>query len=169
MTQQEPAYRVNGAAAAGRRKEKERRYAAAVAANSSRLRLIPWIVELWGRHDAPLLEFLKGAATIAGRRVGHREACGDEAAEARRDDRVAGSIFRSWQQHLSAGLVKAAAEHFDSLFFPIGGTVARQRGYSRYIPRGMRGSCPLDQGLLGVSGHTRNAEPRFAFAMGFGG
>ena len=47
----------------------------------------------------------------------------------------------------------------------VAGTVARQR-YSRFVPRGLTG-CALDQGLLGVTGHTRNAEPRFAFALAF--
>ena len=29
------------------------------------------------------------------------------------------------------------------------------------------GGCALDQGLLGVTGHARHAEPRFAFALAF--
>ena len=131
----------------------------------SRQRLVPWVVETWGRHDSTMVELLKGAAQVAARRGVGRAACRDDAAEQRRDARVAASIFRTWQQRLSAGLVQAVAEHFDAQFCPVAGTVARQR-YSRFVPRGLTG-CALDQGLLGVTGHTRNAEPRFAFALAF--
>jgi hypothetical protein len=54
---------VAGLAAATRRGEKERHYGAKV--DTDRHRLLPWVVETWGRHDAPLVEFLHGAARLA--------------------------------------------------------------------------------------------------------
>ena len=84
-------YQVSGAAAMARRQEKERRYGPAVSANGSRQRLVPWVVETWGRHDSTVVELLKGAAQVAARRGAGRAACRDDAAEQRQDARVAAS------------------------------------------------------------------------------
>ena len=151
---------VAGAAAAAGHRSKEQRYGALVVVDTTRQLLLPWVVETWGRHDPILLEFLKGTARVAAYRVCGRESCSSDGAEQRRDARVAGRIFTGWVQRLSAGVAQAMAEHLDGLFNPVGGTVARS-GFGRWVPSG----AAADAGLVGVTGHVRNSEPRFAFSL----
>jgi hypothetical protein len=151
-----------GVAAEMRRKEKENRYGSLI--DQERHRLVPWVVETWGRHDDWVMEFLRGVAGVAAEAQERPSAAIDEEAQRRRVARVQGTIFTTWMQRLTAGLVVAVAEHFDARFRPLRGTVARQ-SYRNFVPAGMAGGCSLDEGLLGVSGRVRNMEPRFAFAM----
>jgi hypothetical protein len=156
---------VAGLAAATRRGEKERHYGAKV--DTDRHRLLPWVVETWGRHDAPLVEFLRGAARLAAeeRLPAPSPAPGvDDAAVARCLARVSATVFHTWMQRLSAGLVVSVAEFFDARFRPLRGGVARQ-AFRLLVPAGLSGRCALDEGVMGVSGHVRGLEPRFAFSM----
>ena len=156
---------VAGLAAAARRGEKERHYGAKV--DTDRHRLLPWVVETWGRHDAPLVEFLRAAARLAAeeRLPAPPSAAGvDDSAVARRLARVSATVFHTWMQRLSAGLVVSVAEFFDARFRPLRGGTARQ-SFRLLVPRGLSGRCPLDEGVLGVSGHVRGLEPRFAFSL----
>ena len=113
---------VAGLAAAARRGEKERHYGAKV--DTDRHRLLPWVVETWGRHDAPLVEFLRAAARLAAeeRLPAPPSAAGvDDSAVARRLARVSATVFHTWMQRLSAGLVVSVAEFFDARFRPLRG------------------------------------------------
>jgi hypothetical protein len=156
------AYSTAGVAIELRRKEKLDRYGALI--DKERHRFMPWVVESWGRHDEWLVEQLRGAAKIAAEAQERPSAQIDDDAEKRRVARVQATIFNTWMQRLSAGLVAAVAEHFDGRFRPLRGTVVRQT-YRNFVPAGMAGGCSLDEGILGVSGHVRSMEPRFAFAM----
>jgi hypothetical protein len=154
---------VPGLAAAHRSGEKVQRYGALV--DAGRQRLLPWVVETWGRHDADLVVFLRGAARLAAfARAPPPAASADDAAEARRIGRLAGAVFATWMQRLSAGVVVSVAEHLDARFRPLRGSAARQ-AFRGLVPSGLAGRCPLDQGVLGVSGHVRSMEPRFAFTL----
>jgi hypothetical protein len=74
---------------------------------------------------------------------------------------VAASIFRGWLQRISAQIAAAQAEHLDRHFYPISGVVARQ-AYAGFAARGGGvGTRSVDDGLLGVTGHVRNQEPRW--------
>ena len=150
-----------GVAAELRRREKEARYLSLL--DADRQRLVPWVVETWGRHDAPLVEMLRGAAQLAAEER-LAPSAPDDAAESRRIARIAASVFSTWMQRLSAGIVVAVAEHFDARFRPLRGTVSRQ-AFRSLVPSGLAGRCALDQGLLGVSGHLRSMEPRFSFVL----
>jgi hypothetical protein len=148
-----------GVAAVARRGEKERRYGALL--DPARQRLLPWVVETWGRHDPQLVLFLRGAARLAAEaRLAPQAA--DDAAAARLLARVAASIFSTWMQRLSAGVVVAVAEHLDARFRPLRGVAARQ-AFRGVVPRGLEGRCALDHGLVGPGGQVRSMEPRFGF------
>lgn len=157
-----------GLAAAARREVKEARYAALV--DADRQRLLPWVVETWGRHDAPLVAFLRGAARLAAEErlpppsSAAASAGIDDAAAARRLDRVSATVFHTWMQRLTAGLAASVAEHFDARFRPLRGVVARQ-AFRQLVPPGLAGRCALDDGVVGVSGHVRSLEPRFSFSL----
>ena len=127
-------------------------------ADHTRCRLVPFVVETWGRLSAPVVDLLKGTALLAARRECGRDSCATDDAESRRDARVAATILRGWVQRISAGIVATQAEQLDRLFHPLAGSVARQ-AYARFAPRGTGGG--VDSGLLGVTGHARNAEPRY--------
>ena len=150
---------VAGAAAAAGDALKEKRYRLLI--RRLRQRLVPAVWEAWGRPGASIVRLLRGSARLAAFRSCGRDSCSSDGAEKRRDARVAARIYAEWMMRLSAGLVRAVALHLDAHFHPVGGTVARGE-YSRYVPIG-GGSA--DVGIIGVTGHVRNSEPRFSFAM----
>jgi len=115
-------------------------------------------VETWGRLSTPAYELLKATALLAARRECGRDSCSTDDGEERRDAQVAATILRGWLQRVSAAVVAAQAEQLDRVLHPLAGSVARQ-AYARFAPRGTGGG--VDCGLLGVTGHVRNAEPRF--------
>ena len=157
-------YQEAGATAAAGRAKKVARYQHLIA-DPSRQLLVPWVVETWGRHDPELTAFLAGTALVAAQQRAGRDSCGDDAADARRDRRVAAQILTGWRQRLSAGVVIATAGQLDRMFYPLAGSAARQGGLGRFVPRGGDGQQVVDSGLLGVTGRARNAEPRFCFSM----
>ena len=128
----------------------------------TRMLLVPWVVETWGRHDPVLVLFLRNTARQAAQRSAGTERCSSDGAQERRDGRVAGFIYAGWMAALSAGIAVAVATQLERAFFPLGGTVAHG-DIRRYQVNG--GQAIDDSGLLGVTGRARNAEPRFAFAI----
>ena len=155
------AHATAGVAAKIRREEKEKKYGERV--DAERHRFVPWAVETWGRHDKQLVTFLRGVAEIAAA-DGERPSAADDEGERRRVHRVRDSIFSTWMQRLSAGLVVAVAEHFDARFRPLRGAAARRR-YRGHVPQGLHGRCELAEGTMCCSGRVRSLEPRFVFAL----
>ena len=152
---------VAGAAAAQGRKRKIERYGNLIP-DHTRMLLVPWVVETWGRHDPVLVLFLRNTARQAAQRSAGTERCSSDGAQERRDGRVAGFIYAGWMAALSAGIAVAVATQLERAFFPLGGTVAHG-DIRRYQVNG--GQAIDDSGLLGVTGRARNAEPRFAFSI----
>ena len=150
-------WRVDGAAAAAAVRDKEKKYGNRIP-DGTRSRLVPFVVETWGRLSTPAYELLKATALLAARRECGRDSCSTDDGEERRDAQVAATILRGWLQRVSAAVVAAQAEQLDRVLHPLAGSVARQ-AYARFAPRGTGGG--VDCGLLGVTGHVRNAEPRF--------
>jgi hypothetical protein len=151
---------VAAAAAAAGARSKRASYASKV--DPSRCRLVPFVAETWGCLDAGLVSFLKSTALLAAPRLAGRGSASSDEEEERRNVRVANSIMRGWRIRLSAGIAQATAEHLDSRFFPLAGTVERQ-SYVRYAPRGLCGGGGPDQGFLGPSGRVRGAAPALVF------
>ena len=150
---------VAGACALAARRKKVARYAALIR-DPSRLRLVPWALEAWGRHDEELEDFLRATARVAAETQPGRLTSGDDAADERRDRRVAAGIYSGWRATLSAGVAVATARHLDRTFHPVGGTAALQ-GLQRFVAR-VPGRVVDDEGVFGVSGRARNPEPRFS-------
>lgn len=108
---------------------------------------------------------LHGAAVLIVRGVETpppREDLDAEEAERRRVLRLAGVIYQTWMQQISAGLAVAVAEHFDRRLRPLQGQAMR-RTYRQVVPTSMRGSSVFDQGIVGISGRARSMEPQFGF------
>ena len=150
---------VAGASAAKAARGKVDRYAALIR-DPSRLRLVPWAAEAWGRHDRDLEDFLRATARVAAETQPGRLTSGDDDADIRRDQRVAAGIYAGWRSTLSAGVAVATARHLDRVFYPVGGEAALQ-GLQRFVAR-VPGRVVDDEGVFGVSGRARNAEPRFS-------
>jgi hypothetical protein len=115
-------WRQDGAAAAHAVKEKERRYGSLIA-DDSHCKLVPFVVETWGRVSETTMDLLKGTAALAAQRECERDSCDTDDAEARRDARVAAAILQGWVQQISGAVVAAQAEQLDRLFHPLAGTV----------------------------------------------